>query len=203
MKQLLTIKETSEYLSVSPQTLRNWDKNGTLVPIKTTGGHRRYDIETLEKFIGKKKANDAFDDPRAVTYARCSTFRQKDCGDIERQSDRIVRYCLKKKYRIVDIIKDCDSGLNENRKGFNKLLKLVTERKVDKVIIEHKDRLIRFGFKILSYFFSTYGVEIEILNDREESSFEDELTNDMMMLLASFCGKLYSRRAKENKLNNK
>ena len=143
-----------------------------------------------------------FTEPRVVTYARCSTFGQKEHGDIESQSDRIVTYCLKKNYRLVDIIKECGSGLNEKRKGFLKILKLVSDRKIDKVVIEHKDRLTRFGFEILTYFFDTYGVEIEVV-DKKDYTFEEELTNDMMMLIASFSGKLYSKRAKENKSKNK
>lgn len=202
MKQLLNLKETMKFLSVSSSTLRKWDKDGVLIPIRTSGGHRRYDIRTLQEFIGNMPIKETFDDPRVVTYARCSTFGQKEHGDIERQSDRIVNYSLKKKYRIVDIIKECGSGLNEKRKGFNKILRLVTERKVDKVIIEHKDRLTRFGFDILQYFFNTYGVEIEIV-DKKDYTFEEELTNDMMMLLASFSGKLYSKRARENRNKNK
>ena len=202
MKQLLNMKETMELLSVSATTLRKWDKEGVLVPVKTNGGHRRYDVEMLQDFIGKRPMKSKFTEPRVVTYARCSTFGQKEHGDIERQSDRIVTYCLKKNYRLVDIIKECGSGLNEKRKGFLKILKLVSDRKIDKVVIEHKDRLTRFGFEILTYFFDTYGVEIEVV-DKKDYTFEEELTNDMMMLIASFSGKLYSKRAKENKSKNK
>ena len=101
---------------------------------------------------------------------------------------------------MIDIIKDCGSVLNESRKGYKKLLNLVKEHKVDMVIIENKDRLSRFGFKTIEYFFESFGTKIEVTEEKEDISFEEELTNDMMMLLASFSGKLYSKRGRENKL---
>ena len=197
---LLSIEEASKYLSIAKSTLRRWDIEGKLKAVRINGGHRRYRIKDLDDFIGdnKKELYD-IEGIRTVTYARCSTYGQKQHGDIERQSDRLVRHALKKGYILIDIIKDCGSGLNESRKGYRKLLSLVKEHKVDMVIIENKDRLSRFGFDTIEYFFDSFGTKIEITEEKEDVSFEEELTNDMMMLLASFSGKLYSRRGRENK----
>lgn len=98
---------------------------------------------------------------------------------------------------IVVKIKDMGSGINDKRKGFVKLCKLVTEKKINKIVIEHKDRLTRFQYNLIEFFFNSYGVDIE-LTDKKEYTEQEELVNDMMMLIASFSGRLYSARAKEN-----
>ena len=94
------------------------------------------------------------------------------------------------------------SGINDKRKGFVKLCKLVTEKKINKVVIEHKDRLTRFQYNLIEFFFNSYGVDIE-LTDKKEYTEQEELVNDMMMLIASFSGKVYSLRAQENRKKRK
>lgn len=198
MKNLLNMKETMNYLNVSKITLQRWDNSGKLKAVRTSGGHRRYKLSDLEKFIGEynDEEND-YKDVIVATYARCSTSDQKQHGDIDRQSQRLSEYCAKKKYKVEYIIKDMGSGINDKRKGFVKLCKLVTEKKINKIVIEHKDRLTRFQYNLIEFFFNSYGVDIE-LTDNKEYTEQEELVNDMMMLIASFSGRLYSTRAKEN-----
>lgn len=200
MEKVLTIKETAEMLKVSLPTLRRWDSEGVLTPVRTSGRHRRYKMSDIKKFLGEDLSENEIETNtiRVVTYARCSTFDQKKHGDIDRQSDRLVNYSVRNNYTITDIIKDCGSGLNDNRKGYIKLCNLVINRKIDKVIIEHRDRLTRFGYDTIERFFNSYGVTIELV-DKKVYTETEELANDMMMLLASFSGKLYSQRARENR----
>lgn len=201
MEKLLNLKEAMEYLHVSKSSMHRWDKDGKLIPLHTSGGHRRYRLKDLQDFSGEcydgeyvgKQTSDVI----VATYARCSTSDQKQHGDIDRQSQRLSEYCSKKKYKVEHIIKDMGSGINDKRKGFVKLCKLVTERKINKVVIEHKDRLTRFQYNLIEFFFNSYGVDIE-LTDKKEYTEQEELVNDMMMLIASFSGRLYSARAKEN-----
>ena len=201
MEKLLNLKEAMEYLHASKSSMHRWDKDGKLIPLRTSGGHRRYRLKDLQDFSGEyydgeyvgKQTSDVI----VATYARCSTSDQKQHGDIDRQSQRLSEYCAKKKYKVEHIIKDMGSGINDKRKGFVKLCKLVTERKINKVVIEHKDRLTRFQYNLIEFFFNSYGVEIE-LTDKKEYTEQEELVNDMMMLIASFSGRLYSARAKEN-----
>ena len=198
MKNLLNMKEAMDYLNVSKITLQRWDNSGRLKAIRTSGGHRRYKLSDLEKFIGECHAEGKeTDDVIVATYARCSTSNQKQHGDIDRQSQRLSEYCAKKKYKVEYIIKDMGSGINDKRKGFVKLCKLITDKKINKVVIEHKDRLTRFQYNLIEFFFNSYGVDIE-LTDKKEYTEQEELVNDMMMLIASFSGRLYSARAKEN-----
>lgn len=198
MKNLLNMKETMDYLNVSKITLQRWDNSGKLKAVRTSGGHRRYKLSDLEKFIGECNIEEnKNEDVIVATYARCSTSDKKQHGDIDRQSQRLSEYCAKKKYKVEYIIKDMDSGINDKRKGFVKLCKLVTEKKINKVVIEHNDRLTRFQYNLIEFFFNSYGVKIE-LTDKKEYTEQEELVNDMMMLIASFSGRLYSARAKEN-----
>ena len=75
---------------------------------------------------------------------------------------------------------------------------MIAMSEINKVVIEHKDRLTRFQYNLIEFFFNSYGVEIELL-DKKEYTKQEELVNDMMMLIASFSGKVYSLRAKENR----
>lgn len=203
MKKLLTIREAMDYLNVSKITLQRWDNSGKLPAVRTSGGHRRYKLSDLERFIGEDKEERIPDgDIVVATYARCSTSDQKQHGDIDRQSQRLSEYCAKKKYKVEYIIKDMGSGINNKRKGFMKLCNLVVNQKVNKVVIEHKDRLTRFQYNLIDFFFKSYGVDIE-LTDKKEYTEQEELVNDMMMLIASFSGHLYSARAKENNKKRK
>lgn len=199
MDKLLTLKETEHLLNVSKSTLQRWDNSGKLVALRTEGGHRRYKQSDIERLIGENsnETTDKSDEVIVATYARCSTQDQKARGDIDRQSSRIFEYCTKKKYKVGYIIKDMGSGLNDKRKGFVKLCKLITDKKINKVVIEHKDRLTRFQYNLIEFFFNSYGVEIELL-DKKGYTEQEELVNDMMMLIASFSGQLYSARTKEN-----
>lgn len=199
MDKLLTLKETEHLLNVSKSTLQRWDNSGKLVALRTEGGHRRYKQSDIERLIGENsnETTDKSDEVIVATYARCSTQDQKAHGDIDRQSSRIFEYCAKKKYKVGYIIKDMGSGLNDKRKGFIKLCNLVVNGKINKVVIEHKDRLTRFQYNLIEFFFNSYGVEIELLDNKDYTE-QEELVNDMMMLIASFSGRLYSARAKEN-----
>lgn len=201
MGNLLTIRQAAKYLNVSTDTLRKWDKAGKLPALTTSGGHRRYSQETLDKYIGfiitEKETVDII-----ATYSRVSSHEQKAKGDLDRQSSRLSEYCAKKKYTVEYIIKDVGSGLSDTRAGFLKLTNLVISKKVTKIIIEHKDRLTRFQFNFIKMMYESYGVEI-ICVEKNDVSEEEELVNDLMMLMASFSGKLYGKRSAKRRKENK
>ena len=204
MIELLNIKQAAEYLNVSEDTLRKWDKSGKLIPKKTSGGHRRYLVSELNDFIGiDNQINDKNKEIKCATYARVSSNEQKQKGDLDRQSQRLSEYCAKHNLYVEYIIKDVGSGLNDNRSGFLKLTNLLINGKVDKLIIEHTDRLTRFQFNFIKKMFESYGCEVVVISCTDVSS-EEELASDMMSLLASFSGKFYRRRSagRRKKKNN-
>ncbi len=199
MSKLLTIKQTAEYLNVSTDTLRKWDKYGKLVPLTTTGGHRRYQQEQLDSYIGIIK--ESIETPEIVaTYSRVSSHEQKQKGDLDRQSQRLSEYCAKKKLNVGYIIKDVGSGLSDTRNGFIKLTNLVIDKKINKVIIEHKDRLTRFQYNFIEKMFNSYGVEI-IHIEKNDVSEQEDLVTDIISLMASFSGKVYGKRSAERRRN--
>jgi len=111
---------------------------------------------------------------------------------LDRQSQRISEYCAKKKMNVGYIVKDVGSGLSDSRSGFVKLTNLVIEKKISKIIIEHKDRLTRFQFNFIEKMYESYGVEV-IRIENNDISEEEEFVNDIMMLMASFSGKLLNK----------
>jgi putative resolvase len=197
MSKLLTIKQASEYLNVSQDTLRKWDKLGKLNSLTTSGGHRRYLQEDLDNFIGiiDSKSEDI---NIVVIYSRVSSHEQKQKGDLDRQSQRLSEYCAKKKYNVGYIIKDIGSGLSDTRVGFIKLSNLVINKKISKVIIEHRDRLIRFQYNFIEMMYKSYGVEI-IHVEKNDVTQEEDLVTDIVSLMASFSGKIYGRRSAERR----
>jgi len=120
-----------------------------------------------------------------------SSYTHRD--DLERQVEMINRYAKERGWSI-EILKDIGSGLKEDRRGFQKLLKLVMNREVSKVIIAYQDRLTRFGFKLLQQFFQSYGTEIVVVN-QEEKAPQEELVEDLITVISHFAGKLYGMRS--------
>ena len=202
MGRLLNIKDTASYLNVSQDTLRKWDKVGKLKPLKTAGGHRRYDIDILDEFIGLKQKEERETPIVCATYARVSSNEQKRKGDLDRQSQRLSEYCAKHNLYVKHIIKDVGSGLNDNRNGFKRLTDLIINQQVNKLIVEHKDRLTRFQFNLIKKMFESYGCEVIVINGIDVSN-EEELAADIMSLLASFSGKFYGKRSAERRKKNK
>lgn len=198
MGKLLKIGEAAQYLNVSQDTLRKWDKTNKLKPLETAGGHRRYDVVTLDEFLGKELKETETKPIVCATYSRVSSHEQKQKGDLDRQSQRLSEYCAKKGILVTHIIKDVGSGLNDNRSGFIRLTDLIIQGKVNKLVIEHKDRLTRFQFKFIKKMFESYGCEVIVINGLDVSN-EEELATDIMSLLASFSGKFYSRRSTERR----
>jgi predicted site-specific integrase-resolvase len=110
---------------------------------------------------------------------------------------------LKKKYNVEHIFAEVGSGMNDNRTKLKRLFHLVRSRLVNRVVIEHKDRLTRFNFAYLDAFFSSYGVIIECMEQVLPQTYEAELVEDILSLMASFSAKIYGRRAAENRRKNK
>jgi len=204
MGKLLKIGETAQYLNVSQDTLRKWDKANKLKPLETAGGHRRYDTDALDEFLGKKKKEIKETSIVCATYARVNSHEQKQKGDLDRQSQRLSEYCAKKGLLVTHIIKDVGSGLNDNRSGFIRLTDLIIQGKVNKLVIEHKDRLTRFQFNFIKKMFESCGCEVIVINGLDVSN-EEELAADIMSLLASFSRKFYGKRSTERikKMKNK
>ena len=200
--KLLNLKQVAERLSVDKTTLRLWDKNGTLKAVRTQGGHRRYKEADVLAMMGEKVR--AEDNANVVAiYAGVSSGEQKQKGDLDRQKGRLLDYCREKQYDVGYVFEEVGSGLNDNRSKLLQIMKLAEDHKISKVLIEHKDRLVRFNKNILIKYFNSHGVVVEWISETLPQSFEAELVEDMLSLIASFSSKIYGKRASENRKKKK
>ena len=133
----------------------------------------------------------------AVIYARVSSSDQK--SDLERQVEYLKEYCSTKGCNIVDILTGVASGLNEKRRGLEKLFEYVINGNVDVAVISYKDRLTRFGFRYLEEFFNSHGVRIEVVFGEEPEDLQRELVEDLIAVVTSFTGRLYGVRSHKKK----
>jgi len=189
MERLYTMKEASKLLGVHIRTIQKWDKEGKIRCVRTVGGKRRVPESEIKRILG------IHEERKIVGYARVSSHTQKD--DLERQIELIKSYVKERGWE-VEILKDVGSGLKEDRRNFQKLLRMVINKEVSKVIIAYPDRLARFGFKILEEFFRSYGTEIAVINHEEKSS-QEELVEDLITIISHFAGKLYGMRSHKYK----
>jgi len=187
MEKLYTMKEASEILGVHVRTLQKWDKEGKIRCVRTVGGKRRVPESEIKRILGLHEGG------KVIGYARVSSHARRD--DLERQVEMISQYAKERGWSI-EILKDIGSGLKEDRRGFQKLLKLVMNREVSKVIIAYPDRLTRFGFKTLQLLFQSYGTEVIVVN-QEEKTPREELVEDLMTIISHFAGKLYGMRSRK------
>jgi putative resolvase len=186
---MISITEASKLLGVTPKTLRLWEKQGKITSIKTEGGHRRYDISQL---LNKKTT----DKQLTICYARVSSNDQKN--DLLTQIKVLELYSASKGFDY-EIISDLGSGLNYKKKGLIRLIKLICTNQVDRLILTNKDRLLRFGSELIFSLCEQFGVEVIIINRTEDSSFEEDLTNDVLELITVFSARLYGSRSHRNK----
>jgi putative resolvase len=184
MEKLYTLKEAKKLLGVTTRTIQRWDKQGKIRVVRTVGGRRIPESE-IKRILGLKEERVV------VGYARVSSTTKKD--DLERQKQLICSYAKDKGYDKVQILSDVGSGLNEKRKGFLRLLEMVTEGKVSKVIVAYKDRLTRFSFETMRKLFQAFGTEIEVINSEEKN--QEELIEDLIIIVSHFAGKLYGMRS--------
>jgi len=199
MENLLTIKQVSKILNVSIKTLRNWDKSGKLLATRSPGTHRKYRQSDIDKFLGIKPEEQKSIELPVLVYCRVSSHDQKQKGDLERQQGRVLNYCASKGYKVEYSIAEVGSGMSDTRPKLNQIFKLIKEKKISRVIIEHKDRLTRFNYEIFKAFFNSHNVEIEYIEPTLPKSYEAELVEDMLSIMASFSARIYGKRSGERR----
>lgn len=183
-----SINEFSKILGVSAQTLRNWDANGKLHPHHTSSnGYRYYSHEQLSQVMNINPNIDR----KIIGYCRVSSNKQKD--DLQRQIENMKMYLISQG-KPFEIISDIGSGINYKKKGLKELIKLITQNKVEKVVVLYKDRLLRFGFELIEYIACLYNCEIEIIDNTEKSE-QQELVEDLVQIITVFSCKLQGKRA--------
>lgn len=192
MKQY-TIGQFAKLIGRTPQTLRDWDKKGEFKPYYVApSGHRYYSQEQLNHFLGIKGIKP---DRKVIGYCRVSSNKQKD--DLERQVANMQTYLLAQG-KPFKVITDIGSGINYKNKGLLELIDLISQNKVEKVVVLYKDRLLRFGYELVEYIASLYDCTIEIIDTTEKTE-EQELVEDMIQIVTVFSAKLQGKRANKAK----
>ena len=187
----ISINKVAKRLNKSAQTLRNWEKTGELIPAyKTKSGYRYYTEEQINKLLGVEEKERV-----TIGYCRVSSRKQQD--DLERQTENMRNYLCAKGYKF-EIITDIGSGINYNKVGLNILLDKVIKGEVDKVVVLHKDRLLRFGFELVENLCKRYGTSIEVVDDTPKTE-EQELVEDLVQITTVFSCKLQGKRANKMK----
>jgi predicted site-specific integrase-resolvase len=188
--KLLSIAKVAKLLSVTPQTLRNWDKSNALKPVLIkNNGYRYYNAVDIEELIHKN------DKKITIGYCRVSSKKQED--DLQRQVENVKMFMMAKGYQF-KIIEDIGSGINYHKNGLNELINAVIAKKVERVVVLYKDRLLRFGFELLENIFKNYNCVIEVIDNTEKTE-EQELVEDLIQIVTVFSCKLQGKRSKKTK----
>ncbi len=191
MDRLLPISDAAKLLGVSITTLRRWEADGRLVPVRTAAGHRRYDLSKLKPELFHTTDSSR----RTIAYARVSSHDQKT--DLERQKQVLELYCAKQGW-IFEVIADLGSGMNYHKKGLKRLLNDILNGKIGRLVITHKDRLLRFGAELVFAICEAKNVEVVVLNQGEDATFEEDLAKDVLEIITVFSARLYGSRSRKN-----
>lgn len=187
-------KDFAELLGVSVKTLQRWDRDGILKANRTPTNRRYYTYDQYLQFKGIQTENDIRD---TVIYARVSTRNQKD--DLQNQVKFLKQFCNAKGIIVNQCIEDFGSGLNYNRKKWNRLLDEVMANKIKTIVISNKDRFIRFGYDWFEKFCEKFNTKIIIVNN-ETLSPNEELVQDIISILHVFSCRLYGLRKYKNQI---
>ncbi len=192
MDKLLSIEKAAELLGVSTGTLRRWEREGKLIPDeRTEGNQRRYLLSSIKPQM-KHSAKVA---RKTIAYARVSSHDQE--ADLERQKQVLELYCSAQGWTF-EVISDLGSGMNYHKKGLKHLLQAILDDGVGRLVITHKDRLLRFGAELVFAICEAKGVEVVIINQGEDSSFEEDLAKDVLEIITVFSARLYGSRSRKN-----
>lgn len=161
MKHITNYKpnDFAELLNVSVKTLQRWDREGILVAKRTPTNRRYY---TYDQYLEYKGIKQQFD-RKTVIYTRVSTNNQKD--DLKNQIVFLQQFTNAKGIIVDEIIEDIGSGLNYNRKKWNKLIDRCMKNEIDTIIVTNKDRFIRFGYEWFEKFLAKFDVKIIVVNN--------------------------------------
>lgn len=177
----MKLSDYAKQQGVRYETAWRWFRDG-----KIQG--RRVGAHTI--LIDETVAEPKVSDQATAIYTRVSSAENK--SNLDSQAERLVAYCTVRGYRVSKVVKEIGSGVNDNRPKF---LALLADPSVGRIVIEHKDRGTRFGFRYIETLLKAYGREIEVVNQAENST--EDLLADLTSIVYSFCARLYGQcRAK-------
>lgn len=198
------VGEFAKFLNVTVKTLQNWDKQGTLKAYRTPTNQRFYTEEQLNQVLNLSNNNQNKKQGLKIGYCRVSTHNQKN--SLENQEEYLRSYTNAKGVILDEVLTDIGSGINYNRKNFNKILELVEAGEISEIYVTYRDRFVRFGFDWFNTFCEKHGAKIIILNQPSTSP-EQELAEDLLNIVTVFSARnndlaTYKKQLEQN-LNEK
>ena len=191
----LSIGEAANELGVSTKTLRRWADGGKIPCERSHGGQRRFKVSDIKRVAPRNMR--PLEDRITINYARVSSHDQKQ--DLQRQVQVLESYSGSHGWQF-ETIQDLGSGLNYKKKGLKKLMRRIMKGDVQRLVLTHKDRLLRFGAELVFAMCEEFETEVVIINKSvEDTSFESELVTDMLELITVFSARLYGSRSRKNK----
>lgn len=177
--------KASEYAKlkkVKYRTVWNWIKAGKVKYEVTATGHYVILDEEEQKPV----------DIKVCIYCRVSSSENK--ANLDTQAERLISYANAKGYQVARVVKEVGSGLNDNRQKLQEILK---KPELNLIIVEHKDRLTRFGFHYLETLLAMQNRKIEVVNQLESP--KEDLIADFTAIITSFCARIYGLRRTRRK----
>ena len=197
MPNVISIGRAAQLFGVSIQTMRNWEKSGKLMPdYVSPGGTRKYSEERVLVLSGRAVAKAIPNENRmTLAYARVRTRDERE--ELKRQVHELGRYCSEHGYEY-ELITDYGSGLNDDRKGLQKLLHRILSGEIGRVVVNRRDRLLRFGNELLLSICEAKGVEVIFMNHGEGTWTEEgdeDLAEDMLDAVTLLALRLHGRES--------
>lgn len=180
--------EVKKILCVTQKTINTYIKTGKLHPIIINKTHYEYDDDEVYALVGKGKI-----EKKTVTYSRVSLNKQKN--DLVSQKKRLYEWAVINGLTVDEELSDIKSGMNfTERKGFCKLMSMAAKRELKMVIVENRDRLSRFGFDLVEKILNELGAKVVVVSNIDNTSYEKELTDDLISIIHYYSMKSYSMR---------
>lgn len=174
----MKLSDYAKKLGINYRTAWRWYKAGKI---------KGYQVDSGTIIITEE---DKVKPVKIAIYTRVSSSENKK--NLETQVSRLKNYCMAKGWKISKIVKEIGSGVNDNRK---KLLDLLKDESISIIVVEHKDRLTRFGFNYIQTLLEQNNRQIEVVNLAEDD--KTDLLEDLTSIIYSFCARMYGlRRAK-------
>jgi predicted site-specific integrase-resolvase len=189
MSNIYTIREFAKRVNRTTTTLRRWDESGVLPAKRTAGNQRYYDESDLRKAL-RIELPDV--EKKAIVYCRVSSKGQAD--DLASQAKAMQDFCLGAGIAVDEWIEETGGGMNFKRKKFLEIMKRIEHGEISKLVIAHKDRLVRFGFDYFDSFAEQHGCKIVVAN-QEQLSPQQEMVEDLMAIVHTFSCRLYGLRS--------
>ena len=193
MDKKYTISDFARRIGRSASTVRRWDREGLIRSKRLTSGHRYFDENDMRSILGK-----ADEKRMTVVYCRVSSHGQKD--DLQSQVAAMEQYCLGAGIAVDEWMQEIGGGMNFKRKQVLGLMDRIAAGEISRLIVAHKDRLVRFGFDLLDHIAKRSACVIEVVN-QESLSPQEEMTEDLLSIVHTFSCRLYGMRKYKRKNN--